>query len=729
VWALSCALSARSAEDNGPVRRARPDAAIDPNRILVVWNTTTQSIKTAQVATHARESGTSISATRELTSRVQLLNLRSTSRAAGAAMLEKLRADPRVRYADYDHRRFAQALPNDPGFAQQWYLQATEASATHAQVAWDTSTGETGIVIADIDTGVRFDHPDLARATAAGKLLPGYDFVDADRPSGGFLAANDGNGRDPDPSDPGDWVNAADKAQPLFAACDVTPSSWHGTRTAGIIGALSNNGVGIAGTNWNSFVLPVRALGKCGGWDSDIIDAMRWAAGLTVLGAPPNPYPARIINMSLGATGDCILSPYPDVFNELSALGVVVVVSAGNEGGPVAVPANCEGAVAVTGLRHIGTKVGFSSLGPEVTIGAPGGNCVNTNGGPCLFSIDTLTDMGTTGPIGPGYTDQFNYNVGTSFSAPLVSGVASLMLGVNQNLRPFHVAARLRSGATTPFPRNADPAIPDCHVPVDANDNQAFECNCTTSTCGAGMLNAQGAMSEALRPIASVALPAAVTAGSNVSLGGSRSVASCGRSIVSYQWAVTAGTAVISNPTAADTTVPAPAPGSTTQVRLTVTDNMGASDTADVTITSTFAQSSVPTITPVNACPTPITVAQVGAPTETLSASPTSIMAGQSATLTWSSTDATSCTASGSWTGSKATSGSASTGALSATSTFTLVCNGLGGTSAPSSATVTVTPAATGGGGGGGGGGGALGLLSLFALSLLLAVTRRPVSA
>jgi hypothetical protein len=245
------------------------------------------------------------------------------------------------------------------------------------------------------------------------------------------------------------------------------------------------------------------------------------------------------------------------------------------------------------------------------------------------------------------------------------------------------------------------------------------------------MLNAQGAMSEALRPIASVALPAAVTAGSNVSLRGSRSVASCGRSIVSYQWDVTAGTAVISNPTAADTTVPAPAAGLTTLVRLTVTDNMGASDTADVTITSTFAQSSVPTITPVNACPTPITVAQVGPPTETLSASPTSITAGQSATLTWSSTDATDCTASGpgSWTGSKATSGSQSTGALTMTSTFTLVCSGLGGSSAPSSVTVTVTPAATGGGGGGGGGGGVLGLLSLFALSLLLAVTRRPVSA
>ena len=114
---------------------------------------------------------------------------------------------------------------------------------------------------------------------------------------------------------------------------------------------------------------------------------------------------------------------------------MLVVVSAGNEGGPVDSPANCPGAAAIAGLRHIGSKVGFSSLGPEITVGAPGGNCVNTGpGDPCLFSIDTTTNTGTQGPLASGYTDQINFNVGTSFSAPIVSGIAGLMLAVNPSL-------------------------------------------------------------------------------------------------------------------------------------------------------------------------------------------------------------------------------------------------------------------------------------------------------
>jgi serine protease len=816
VCALSCALSARSAEDNGPVRRARPDAATSPDRILVVWNPTTQSIKTAQVEAHAKLAGTTVASQRQIAPQLEVLQLASKSPVTAAAMLANLRADPRVRFADYDHRRFAHATtPNDPGFPYQsgiggqWYLQGVEASAIRANVAWDTTRGSSGIVIADLDTGIRYDHPDLRRATAAGKLLPGYDFVTD------VLVANDGNGRDSDPSDPGDWITAAEAntaGGPFFQCTTPDPvtgrylaedSSWHGTRTAGIIGALTNNTVGIAGVNWNAYIVPVRVLGKCGGFDSDIITAMRWAAGIAVAGAPVNPYPARVINMSLGGTGSC--SPaYQGVFNELTALGVMVVASAGNDGRTVAVPANCPGAVAVAGLRYIGTKVGFSNLGSQITISAPGGNCVNTNGGPCLFSIDTTTDTGATSPVSSGYTDQSNFNVGTSFSAPMVSGVTSLMMGVDANLRPSDIIARLRAGATTPFPTNPDPAIPTCHEP--AGDKQDFECNCTTATCGAGMLNAAGALTEALRPIASVALPASVSAGGPVALNANSSVAACGRTIASYAWTAVSGTPVISNASQANASVTAPATGSIV-VRLTVTDDNGKQDTADVTITPNAATSSVQTITPVNSCPTPLNVPQIAAPTVTISANPTTVKAGQASMLTWSSTDATTCTASGSWTGTKTTSGTQTTGTLSSTSTFSLVCDGLGGTSSTQSVTVTVLPgstatlsvtptsvtsgqsatltwsstnatgctasdawtgakatsgsestgaltvastytlmcdgpggasapqsvtvtiAAPSGSGGGGGGGGVLGLLSLFALSLLLAVTRRPVSA
>ena len=143
------------------------------------------------------------------------------------------------------------------------------------------------------------------------------------------------------------------------------------------------------------------------------------------------------------------------------------------------------------GCATSGTKVGFASLGPEVAIGAPGGNCVNVTGGPCLFSIDTTSNAGTTTPGAFTYTNQTNVNVGTSFSAPIVSGIVGLMAGANGNLGSAQLLARLREGATTPFPVSPDPAIPMCHVPANQNDLQTGECNCTTSTCGAGMANAR----------------------------------------------------------------------------------------------------------------------------------------------------------------------------------------------------------------------------------------------
>ncbi len=179
------------------------------------------------------------------------------------------------------------------------------------------TTGSSGTVIADVDTGVRFDHPDLLRAGFGGRLLPGYDFVgqDYNRTTGAalgtFLIANDGDGWDPDPSDPGDWISSTDEQNSLFPAtdCPISNSSWHGTRVVGVLGALTNNDAGIAGMTWTPYILPVRALGKCGGYDSDIIAGMQWAAGMSVMDGsgnpvPDNPYPADIINLSLGGTGE-----------------------------------------------------------------------------------------------------------------------------------------------------------------------------------------------------------------------------------------------------------------------------------------------------------------------------------------------------------------------------------------------------------------------------------------
>ena len=267
----------------------------------------------------------------------------------------------------------------------QWYLRApsnmpgTVMSAINAEAAWDITTGSSSVVVAVLDTGIRFDHPDLKTIANGGNLLAGYDMIaDAD-------TSNDGDAaRDADASDPGDWIDQADIDAGKFGgactAADIGSSSWHGTQTAGLIGALTNNTIGMASVGRTVRILPVRVLGKCGGFDSDILAGMRWAAGIDIGGGVPvNANPAKVINMSLGGGTTCSAA-YVSAVNEITARGVTIVASAGNSAGhAVSEPANCAGVIGVAGLRHIGTKVGFSDLGSQISISAPGGNCVNTS--------------------------------------------------------------------------------------------------------------------------------------------------------------------------------------------------------------------------------------------------------------------------------------------------------------------------------------------------------------
>ncbi|MDP0977458.1 S8 family serine peptidase, partial [Klebsiella pneumoniae] len=85
----------------------------------------------------------------------------------------------------------------------------------------------------------------------------------------------------------------------------ISNSSWHGTRVSGLIAASSNNGRGMSGVGWGLKILPLRVLGKCGGYDSDIIAAMKWAAGIAIPGVPANANKAKVLNMSLGGSGSC----------------------------------------------------------------------------------------------------------------------------------------------------------------------------------------------------------------------------------------------------------------------------------------------------------------------------------------------------------------------------------------------------------------------------------------
>jgi serine protease len=432
-------------------------------------------------------------------------------------LAQRLALDPDVEFAEPDRPVTAYVAPNDPLYGPdasreaamatgQWYLRAPTRevrSAIDAEAAWDFAQGSPAIVVAVIDTGIRFEHPDL------GAILPGYDMItDAPR-------ANDGDGRDADPSDPGTWLTQEEVSDPNgpFFGCAETAvsSSWHGTGVSSLIGALTDNGVGMASVGRNVRILPVRALGKCGGFTSDIVAGMRWAAGLSVPGAPNNPNPARVLNMSLGGEGACDVV-YRRAITDISGTGAIIVASAGNSSGhAVGAPASCSDVIAVGGLRHFGTKVGFSDLGSQVTISAPAGNCVNVSAGSaCLYPILTTSNSGNREPVSSSYTDSFNASLGTSFSAPLVSGTVALMLSARPSLTRAEVQQILQATAS-PFPasgsdsESASTPVPVCTTPqYDAQGNPVdqLECYCTTTTCGAGMLNAGAAVIAA-----SVGLP------------------------------------------------------------------------------------------------------------------------------------------------------------------------------------------------------------------------------
>ncbi len=574
-------------EFNGaPFRSA---GAQPTGRVLVRWN---QQVRTSTTATRSakasRIAGVAFKSTPRSGDSIEALEpAEPLSPADLERAVARLEAAAEVELASLEYRRRLHALTNDPLLTQQWYLLSEQAAATRSDIAWDVTHGSDAIVVAVLDTGVRPEHPDLQ-----GKLLPGYDFIS------NTLISNDGDGRDSDPTDPGDWVTRQEVDQHSNDVLDQdclndgqdVRSSWHGTRVAGLIGAHTNNAVGIAGMAWHTRILPVRVMGKCGGNDFDIMQAMRWAAGITVDGLT-NPHPAQVINLSLGGDGPCT-SLYQATVNELNARGVLVVASAGNEGQGVSSPANCEGVLGVAGLRHAGTKVGFSNLGPQVGIAAPGGNCVNLVG-PCLFSIVVATNTGSTTPLASSYTDQLNFNVGTSFSAPMVAGAAALLHAVNGSLTPEQTMHLLRA-STTQFPLLS--GVPMCRVPAPDVGVQDAECNCTTSTCGAGMLNTGAAVAAALQPLAVIRTTGTVAAGATLSIDGSQSFASRARTIAAHQWSVTdvVGAApTIANTSSASTTLQLPLEGQFT-LQLTVTDDQGAQDTRGTAIFIAAAPSPPP---------------------------------------------------------------------------------------------------------------------------------------
>ena len=522
--------------------------------------------------------------------RTQALRARGLTSSALAA---RLALNPEVEWVVVDRQRSIRATgastaPNDPYFGPdqttitpvvgQWYLRAPDAtivSAINAVGAWAITTGVPTVTVAVLDTGVRFEHPDLLRADQGGKLWPGYDFVGSVTDSAG--STGDGDGPDADASDPGNGFKAK---------CSDTASIWHGTEVAGLIGALTDNGIGMASVGRKVMVLPVRVLGDCGsGWDSDIIAGMKWAANLSTI---PNPHPANVLNLSLGGKGTCRVD-YREAIAEVIAARVSVVVAAGNgKGRAVDEPGNCPGVIAVAAVRHAGTKVGFSSLGPEVAIAAPGGNCVNLSGA-CLYPILTTTNTGTSGPAASTYSSSSDTSLGTSFSTPLVAGTIGLMLSVDPTLSPAQLKAALQTSARAFPPPTQDATVPSCQPPGTVDQ---LECHCTTTTCGAGLLDAGAAVSQVyqgtLAPSAVITASSTTpTVGDSVTLSASGSAASSGRTITGTQWAITSGAGLASfiGATSGSSVTLATSGAGTVVVQLTVTDSVGAVRSSSQSIT------------------------------------------------------------------------------------------------------------------------------------------------
>jgi serine protease len=434
----------------------------------------------AHLASLSAVSGVELKNVKAISAHMHVLRLPGhLSMRLASETARRLATDPSIEYAAPDHRvhpQLAPGVPNDPAYAQQWYLNDPSVGINTPQ-AWDITTGSPGITVAILDTGF-LPHFDLA----LDRIAAGYDFVSAD-PDGSFKTANDGDGPDPNPVDPGDWVSGFEAGRPPFFDCpDAQNSDWHGTVVTGIVGAASDNGTGIAGINWHSTLLPVRVLGKCGGNLSDILQGARWAAGLSVPGIPDNPTPAQILNFSLGGSGSCDI-PSRDTINEILTSGVTraFVTAAGNFDPSQSInslnspfastnsPGNCAGMINVAALDRPGDLARYSKSGPEVTISAPGGN-----GSDPPIASENIISLGNDGPT----TAQTNVLVtaaGTSLAAPQVAGVVSLMLSVNPGLTPPAITALLRATAFG-FPSGS---------------------SCDSSRCGPGIVDAGAAVRAA----------------------------------------------------------------------------------------------------------------------------------------------------------------------------------------------------------------------------------------
>lgn len=423
---------------------------------------------------------------------------RSLDRVEADALLRQLKADPNVVSVRPDRlRQIARVpnvqpayVPNDPLFQEyQWHMRAPDGGATfdggpnrggaNVSAAWDLADGN-GVTIAVLDTGITA-HPDVDTSLADA----GYDFI-----SDAFVSGRETDDRVPGGWDLGDWTIGYPGAE----TCQQRYSSWHGTHVAGTAGAqATDNGVGMTGVAYNANILPIRVLGHCGGYDTDISDAIVWAAGGEVEGMPMNENPAHVINLSLGGSGECTAYE-ADAIAQANALGAVVVVAAGNQNANTSgySPGNCPGVVTVASNGVTSRRAYYSNYGDGIEIAAPGGGVYANDGSSGAQIYDGFiwqavnpsdTEPMPADEIAPdGSNGGYGGSAGTSQAAPHVAGVVALMQGARLDadlplLTPAEVLEILQDTAT-PFT-----VAPSASQPI-----------------GPGIVNAAAAVAKAIEP-------------------------------------------------------------------------------------------------------------------------------------------------------------------------------------------------------------------------------------
>lgn len=416
---------------------------------------------------------------------------------ATSCMVETLKASGNFEYVEkdfiFDHQ-FARrpptpenrfVTPDDTLWELQWHFRNNgdaqgESPGGAGFVDFWTSQNQTGskeVVVAVIDTGLALTHPDIANST---NVAPGWDMV-SDPAMG-----NDGSGRDNDPNDPGDLCNPN-----IPGASD----SFHGTHVAGTIGAATtNNGIGVSGGVWNTTIVPVRALGKCGGKLSDINDAIRWAGGIMPAeGADGQPVfnanPADIINLSIGLFERCPAS-MQDAIDSVVDRGAIVVAAAGNArlATEFYAPASCNNVITVAAGDARGHLTPYSNFGPEVDVLAPGGDLDrddNGDGRPDgVLSTRPATDCYDPVTGDPISNCNYAFEQGTSMAAPHVSAALALIAARDPDLTGPQITATLLGAL---MPRDDTQCSASCDAYPDATPIPGQPGRCTRS-CG-GLLN------------------------------------------------------------------------------------------------------------------------------------------------------------------------------------------------------------------------------------------------